>query len=291
MWRFIQLSDLHLGGQEEAQGNNRTICSMMPSLMSCLRRDLAELKPKFILVTGDITCHESLDALFAARDLVDSLGFPYYPLGGQSDFLFEESRRWFLEAFQAQLPVRDTVYSFTHRDLHFCVLDPWWVWPDGTLCPFREEPDETRGWAIPPHQFEWLEHDLSSHRDLATAILIHYPSIPLPERMHRGNGEDMESLTNGSLLVELLQRHAQVRVLFSGHAHMHCINHVDGLTHVVTGALNEFPLEYRDIHVHDDHLEIHTRGLTDPSFAAHSLIEGNEWTAGEEGDRYAIVPL
>ncbi len=72
---------------------------------------------------------------------------------------------------------------------------------------------------------------------------------------------------------------------------MHFIEVRDGITHVCTGALPEYPTEYRDICVYEDRMEVTTRGLSDASFAARSLIPGNEWTAGEPEDRTATISL
>jgi len=83
----------------------------------------------------------------------------------------------------------------------------------------------------------------------------------------------------------------QVKAILSGHVHMNFIEAVDGLTHVVTGSMPEFPTEYRDIVVEDDRLIINTCPLSDASFAAMSLIEGKEWTAGQQHDRVAEIPL
>lgn len=299
MWRFVQISDPHLGSLVDGEWNNRFLCTMMPDVVSCLRRDLARLKPDFLLVTGDISSQNTRDAMFAARDLVDSLGYPYYPMGGNHDFVLEESRQWFIEAFGAQLVDGDTVYSFTHKNLHGCVLDPWWQWSDGGLVPFSEKTVNNNintmtcgaRWAVPPHQLAWLEEDLASHPALPTIVAVHYPAIPIPERMKRPGIKDAGHLSNGALLIELLQRHPQVKAIFAGHIHMHCIEHINGLTHVITGALPEYPIEYRDIQVYPGRIEIHTCPLSDASFATRSLIPGKEWTAGMNGDRQTTIPL
>jgi len=299
MWRFVQLSDPHLGSQVDGEWNNRFLCTMMPEVIGCLRRDLAELKPDFLLVTGDIANHQTRDAMFAARDLLDSLGFPYYPMGGNHDFVIEESRDWFLEIFGSHLPVKDTVYSFTHKHLHFCVLDPWWKWQDGTLCAVSEktvlDPTQVSAtgsrWAVPPHELAWLEDDLAAHDSLPTLVALHYPAVPIPTRMLRPGVKDAGHLDNGDLLIELLERHRQVRAIISGHVHMHFVEAQDGLTHIVTGALPEFPTEYRDYQVYADRIEMRTCRLSDASLAARSLIPGKDWTAGEERDRTATLRL
>lgn len=298
MWRFVHISDCHLGSRTDGEWNNHFICTMMPDVMSCLRRDLGKLRPDFILATGDIASEQTKDAMFAARDLMDSLGLPYYPMGGNHDFAFEDSREWFLAAFETHLPAPDTVYSFTHKNLHFCVLDAWWKWVDGSLFPYSENRDATGSnltlndaWALPPHQFAWLEDDLERNGDTATVIAIHCPVTPIPDRLRRPEMKDGGSLANGPLLVEFLQRFPSVKAIFSGHVHMHFVTSVGTVVQVVTGALPEYPTEYREVNVYDDRMEILTRGLSDTSFAARSLIPGREWTAGEPSDRSVTVSL
>jgi len=299
MWRFAHLTDTHLASMVDGEWNNRFLCTMMPDMINCLRRDLEGHRPDFLLVTGDIASQHTRDAVFAARDLLDSLGVPYYPAGGNHDFVLRDSRRWFLEAYTSRLPDEDTVYSFTHKGLHFCVLDPWWKWRDSSLCPFSDGPIANimdvsiRGarWALPPHQFGWLEDDLSENAGLPTVIAIHYPLVPAPKRLRRPGFKDAGHLDNGSMVLDLLARHPQVKAVFSGHMHMHFIERRDGITHVVTGAMPEFPCEYRDVHVYDDRIDVHTCGLSDKSFARRSLIDENDWTAGQPQDRTMSISL
>lgn len=299
MWRFVHLTDLHLGSTVDGQWNNGFLCTMMPDVISCLRRDLAALKPDFLLVTGDISSHQTRDAIFAARDLLDSLGVPYFPIGGNHDFAFPKTREWFLEAFGRHLPNSDTVYSFTHKQLHFCVLDPWWQWKDGTLSPFSEHSlpgmvgsfTEDAQWAIPPHEFAWLEEDLEAHKHLPTILAFHYPAIPIPVRLQREELKDAGHLTNGDLLLEVLEQHPQVKAILTGHLHMHIIEPIGTVTHVVTSAMPEFPCEYREICVSDGMLEIRTCGLSNSSFAARSLMSGHDYTAGQPQDRDAKIAL
>ena len=272
---------------------------MMPDVMQCLRNDLAGIKPNFILATGDISSHQTRDAMFASRDLMDSLGFPYYPMGGNHDFVLEDSRKWFLEAFHAQLPTQSTVYSFDYENLHFAVLDPWWKWSDDSLSEVSEKAiaekleKDLKGarWSVPPHQLEWLDEDLQAHASTPTIVATHYPAMPIPDRMRRPGVQDSVELDNGDDLIHVMKAHSQVKAVFSGHMHMHYITLDEGIAHVVTGPLPEYPTEYREIEVYEDRLELYTRGLSDTSFANRSLIPGNEWTSGEPGDRRATIRL
>ncbi|MBN2311074.1 MAG: metallophosphoesterase [Candidatus Hydrogenedentes bacterium] len=274
-----------MGSQSDEQLNNVMICSLMPEVIGCLRRDLEALEPDFLLVTGDLAHESTRDAMFAARDLMDSLDLPYYPTGGEYDFASPEAREWFLEVFSSRLPGAETYYSFTHKNLHVCVLDPWWRWPDGALCPFRCTTGEECGWVVPPHQFDWLKADLDAHRASPTVLAMHHPVTPTPERLQRNGCRQPGHVENGDLLLETLAAFPQVKAVFSGHVHMNYIVQHEGLIHVASSAMAEYPVEYREVVVADDHLEIRTLGLSEALFATQSLIEGNEWVAGEEQDR------
>ena len=299
MWRFVQLSDPHLASQRDGEWNNRFLCSMMPDLMRCLAQDLAELGPDFVLATGDIASRTSRDGVFEARDEMDGLGLPYYPMGGNHDFVVEESRDWFREAFAHRLPGGNTHYSFDHKNLHFAVLDWNWVWSDGSLHPESEAAIATSQektlagarWALQQEMLDWLDHDLRTTGAHPAVVAIHFPAIRIPDRMRRPQMKDGGCLENGAELIALLKRHPRVKAIFSGHVHVHFIEPLNGLTQVVTGALPEFPSEYRDVQVYPDRIEVHTRTLSDPSFAQRALIPGKDWTQGTPADRFAVIPL
>lgn len=299
MWRFVQLSDPHLASQRDGEWNNRFLCSMMPGVMRCLARDLAELRPEFILATGDIASTTTREALFEAREQMDSLGVPYYPMGGNHDFVVTESRDWFRDAFKDRLPGGDTFYSFDHNNLHFVVLDWHWMWTDGSLHPESEASIATSQektlagarWALPQEMLDWLDRDLSIDPTTPAVVAVHFPAVRIPDRMRRPKMRDGGCLENGQELLNVLKRHPRVKAIFSGHVHVHFIEALNGLTQVVTGALPEFPTEYRDVHVYPDRLEIHTRGLSDPSFAERASIPGKDWTQGTPQDRFAVIPL
>ena len=299
MWRFVHLSDPHLASERDGTWNNRFLCSMMPALMQCLAGDLAALKPDFVLATGDIASTTTREAMHQARAQMDGLGVPYYPMGGNHDFVEEESRDWFREAFADRLPNGKTYYSFDHNGLHFVVLDWNWMWGDGSLHPESEAAiaksmEKTLAgarWALPEDLLAWLDEDLRTTGETPAIVAVHFPAVRIPKRMHQPDMKDGGCLENGEELVALLQRHPRVKALFSGHVHVHFIVKVGGFTQVVTGALPEFPSEYRDVRVYPDRLEIHTRTLSDPSFAQRSLLPGNDWTRGTEQDRFAVIPL
>lgn len=299
MWRFVHITDTHLASERNGVWNNKFLCSMMPEVMACLKGDLERLNPEFLLVTGDIVSNHTREAVFQARDMLEALGVPYYPLGGNHDFYSMESRGWFLEAYADRLPTPNTVYSFVHKNLRFCVLDPWWVWRDGSLMPIAEpgspgmqgnELRDTR-WALPPEQFVWLESVLNAFPGQPTCIAVHYPVLSLPEHFFLAEYNFAGALENGELLAGVLDKYPQVRAVFSGHAHTNAITENGEVLYVNTSALPEYPVEFREVQVYADRLEIKTHGLSNPAFAQRSLIPTREFVAGKETDRHVIIPI
>jgi 3',5'-cyclic AMP phosphodiesterase CpdA len=299
MWQFVQISDAHLGSLTDGRWNNSFVCTMMPDVMRCLRGDLAELQPAFILATGDMGSQPTCDAMYGARDFFDWLGFPYYPMGGNHDFVVEQSRAWFAEAYGAHLPTGKPYYSFDHENLRFVVVDGHWVWRDGRTMPYSEvgtevvqEDDTDRAkWIMPDAQLTWLDTELSREQDRPTVVVCHYPAIEIPSRLHRPGMKNAGSLQNGAEILAVLRKHPQVRAYFSGHLHMNIVEVVDEVTHVVTASLPEYPCEYREVEVHADRMVVTSRGLSDPTFAARSLLPGGAWTAGQPCDRHVTIPL
>ena len=299
MWRFVHVSDPHLASTRDGVWNNQFLCSMMSDVMACLRHDLTQVDPDFLLVTGDIVSHRSRDSVIEARDALDGLGVPYYPMGGNHDYYNMESRGWFLEAYDSHLPTPNTVYSFVHKNLRFCVLDPWWVWQDNSLMPFPdpeiEEQQDTdlrnMRWALPPEQFVWLESVLNAHPTMATCLAVHYPVLDIPDRLRQPEYKNAGALENGDLLLNVLSKYPQVKAIFCGHLHTNVITRRNGIAQITTSALPEYPVEYREVRVYEDRMEIHTHGLSDPAFAARSRVPGHEFTRGEEEDRTAVIPF
>ena len=146
-------------------------------------------------------------------------------------------------------------------------------------------------WALPEEQMLWLDGVLSRDSATPTAIAVHYPVVPAPLRLCKPDFRNGGALDNGAELMALLARHAQVRAVFTGHVHAHFIETRGSITQVTTGAMPEYPVEYRVIEVHENRMEVQTLGLSDPSFAQRSLIPGHEYTSGAPEDRSAVIRL
>ncbi|NLN92338.1 MAG: hypothetical protein GX130_03385 [Candidatus Hydrogenedens sp.] len=299
MWRFVHITDLHLASSRDGVWNNGFLCSMMPEVMDCLRDDLQKINPDFLLLSGDIVSNTTRESVFQARDMVESLGFPYYPLGGNHDCYSRESRQWFLDAYAHRLPNKKTWYSFTHKQTGFYALDPWWMHPDGSLSPSAEKKAEAMQqfnlnnmrWALPKEQLLWLEEELASATEESVCIATHYPMLSVPDRLLQLGFKNAGSLENGKVIAEKIADFPKVRLVLSGHVHANTIQPYKGVYHVTTSSLPEYPVEFRVIEVHDDQWKITTQKLSDPSFAQRSLLAGHDFTAGLPEDRKLSIKI
>lgn len=293
MWRFVHITDPHLASTRDGVWNNRFLCSMMPEVVACLRDDLKNIAPDFLIVSGDIVSHDTRDAVMEARDMVESLGFPYFPLGGNHDLYSHESRSWFLEAYAHRLPDGKSWYRFSHKDVGFFALDSWWVHRDGTLSPEADtgaaEQQQNNlnnmRWALPDEQIAWLEEELAAAEEESLCVVSHYPLLPVPERFRKEDFKNAGSLENGESIARKIARSPRVKLVLSGHVHVNSVQCYEGVYHVTTSSLPEYPVEYRVIEVHEDRWEIASQTLSDPSFAQRSLIPGHDYTAGQPEDR------
>ncbi|HNZ47277.1 MAG TPA: metallophosphoesterase [Candidatus Hydrogenedentes bacterium] len=299
MWRFVHITDPHLASERDGVWNNRFLCSMMPEVMACLKRDLQRLQPEFLIVSGDIVSHNTEEAVLQARDAIESLGFPYYPLGGNHDCYSLESRKWFTDAYAHRLPDSKTYYSFAHKNIRFFALDPWWVHNDGSLSPEADKNAAKRQqtnlnnmrWALPEEQFLWLIKELERTAEKTACAVSHYPFLPVPDRFRRPGYKFGGNLDNGKKISRELAAFPKMKMVLSGHIHTNSIQRFQGIYHVTTSALPEYPVEFRIVDVYRNRWEIKTQALSDSSFAERSLRPGHSYTAGTTRDRQATIYL
>ena len=254
---------------------------------------------------------------------MDQLGCPYYIVLGNHDTWAEGSRRAIAHLFDH---AADGKFYYTRQlaALRFVFLDcAYWIKKDGTEWEYldfdlyREE--LYAGIGPSRAELEWLERELSTHRDLPTVIVCHVPlhakatyaigSLPggetpegdatkwdlAPER-NIVNGDvciTKKYCVHDSALRTLIAGSPNVVAVFAGHWHIVDITRDQGVLHCQAGALVEYPFEIRFVRVRGDRLSITTVGLDNPKFRRYSLVSewNNEWVAGNDGDRECSITI
>jgi len=171
-----------------------------------------ELKPAFNIVIGDI-CDEQGEEkdLLNMNHFLGKLEAPtLYTIGNHETRYrceFEPGYRMqdFSHYFAAQKAfngMEKLLYSFNLGGWHFV------AWPD----PLR-----SNFWETHPHYFDWLERDLSKHRERPTVIFQHVPIHPIGICPLINYAEQVNVKKQ---LLDILSKHGNVKLVLSGHVHI-----------------------------------------------------------------------
>ncbi len=187
-FRFIQLSDTHIGYEGDA---NRNVPGTLERALDRASRLIP--RPELLVVTGDLTQATGVDSTRIARlkrfrEMVDTLHLPVYTVPGEHDALMDRGRAY----QQVMGPLH---YRFEHQGVQFFALD-----------------NVSHGFFVGEAQRGWLAKELhSANPDAPTVILIH---APLYDAFLPWNWYTYDA----AAVLGLFRGFRQVTVLF-GHVH------------------------------------------------------------------------
>ncbi len=226
----MTLTDLHIQDQEKFRftimadpqgGDPRIDTNDAPTRMKIHNafveetvKRITELDPPslFTLILGDFVDSKGQQGNFLhMEDLIKPLRHPILLEVGnhespyRADFTPAYNMTDLDNFFASQKRVNGLekiLYSFDLGQWHLV------VWPD----PLRHN-----FWSTHPHYFDWLEKDLEHHKDRSVIFMHHVPLHPI--------GIDpltsyVESTSVKQLLVDILSRHGNVKLVVSGHVHI-----------------------------------------------------------------------
>jgi 3',5'-cyclic-AMP phosphodiesterase len=223
--RFVHITDTHImaGGRWPLRSTNTEFDT--DASLGRVVETVARLEPRpvFAVLGGDLASPDILHrdrtlgpAEYASSymrllEILAGLPCPAYYLMGNHDNLEAFNR-----ALRPMVPKdAPAYYAFDQGGAHFVALD-------------SHEPGHADG-VLDAGQLAWLESDLSEHRDAPTMVFVHHHPWPLGHAWM-----DTMQLRNGSDLMSLLARHAQVRCLIGGHVHSEQVVQRNGLTMLTT---------------------------------------------------------
>jgi 3',5'-cyclic-AMP phosphodiesterase len=186
-----QVTDIHLTDdpQQSVMGVNTE---------ASFRAILAELEslhpaPHLLLLTGDLTQDGSEPAYARLRESLEAVGISAYCLPGN----------------------HDTV-SIMSRELRGCAV-PWdscFSAGGWQFIPLNSAIEGQVQGYLAAASLDWLDRQLCDRPDLPTLIAVHHPAIALG-----CDWIDKSGLQNQEEFWQICDRHPQVRVIISGHAH------------------------------------------------------------------------
>lgn len=320
--RFIVMSDTHFEAPEAQESPeardwswwNRMLFSKKDAIADTLIATVKRLAPDFVVHCGDFTTGGDLESFRLGRQVMDSLGCPYYVALGNHDTHKKGTR----QAVSLLLENGEGKFYYA-RDLggiRFIFLDcAYWITEDGQAHEHFPDDGEYVGIGPSREELDWLQYELESDGDVLTFAVTHPPltakptyrvgtwpvceemgSIPASRPLLEAGQTSSERIGYSERREELLRLLGQsrnVKAVLAGHWHVFDSTFSDGILHCQTGSLIEFPLEMRLVQVDSQRFSITTVGLDDPSLRAASLVPEwkNAWVEGESGDREVHVSL
>lgn len=188
--RIVQFTDLHLYGAVDGQLRGVATLPSLEATLAAARRELPA--PDALLLTGDLV-QDDASGYAHVRALFGASPVPVYCIPGNHDEL---------GAMRAALAARPFQLggTATHGQWLFVMLDSY-----------------LHGMAagrLPESELERLEAALAAHPDHHALVCLHHHPVPMASRWL-----DTVSLENPAALFDVLDRHANVRVLLWGHVH------------------------------------------------------------------------
>jgi 3',5'-cyclic-AMP phosphodiesterase len=187
-----QITDIHLTDdpQQLVMGVNTE------ASYGAILAELANLRPTphLLLLTGDLTQDGSEPAYTRLQQSLESVGIPTYCLPGNHDTV--------------SIMTKELKGCAVHWDSCFCA-GGWQFIPLNSAIA-----GQVHGY-LSAESLIWLDRQLSDRPDLPTLIAVHHPAISLGCEWI-----DRSGLQNQAEFWQICDRHPQVQVIISGHAHL-----------------------------------------------------------------------
>ncbi len=241
--RFATLNDIHTGCDEVGLIDGHGTPFSWPDAgnphwrfaAEAAVREINERGVEFVVVKGDLTTFFTRQEFEWAREILDGLEAPYYPVRGNHDRVGDNVDDFFLETFGDLLPLRASSYVFERAGLRFVCLD--------SSHPATGESH------IPPENVAWVDDALRGSASSPTFLVMHHP---------------VDSGTVGWMGLTAEQRAELLEVLapqdhlvgvLSGHTHRDQVTRQPELGPVPcieTAATLHYPSGYTIYDVHED---------------------------------------
>jgi len=244
---LVQLSDLHIGGNENGLDPLPRLAAVIEAVRSLPNR------PDAVLVSGDLTDDGATDGYRLAREMLEGLGVPLHVIPGNHD-----DRRHLREVFvlpgSGDEPVN---YSVRVGDLRLLAFD--------SIVPGQDPGD------FPLEQLRWLDAELTAEPQAPTLLALHHP--PLATGIAEWDAINL-SVAQRQALGDAIAGHPQLLGIVGGHLHRVAASTLAGRP--VFAAPSTYWQVRPDFEEGDEYQVVDS-----PGFAIHALREGELYSQAE----------
>lgn len=236
---LVQLSDLHIGGNEKGM-------DPVPRLEAVLRavRSLPN-RSDGILISGDLTDDGAPAGYQVARELLERLDVPLHVIPGNHDDRARLRQAFDLPGMGSE-PIN---YSVDVGNLRLVAFD--------SIVPGQDPGD------FPPEQLRWLDEELAAEPEAPTLLALHH--TPLTTGIPEWDAINLLAPQRAALGA-VVARHPQLRAIVGGHLHRVAASTLAGCPVLCA------PSTYWQVRPNFERDEVQT--LDTPGFAIHALRDG-----------------
>lgn len=236
---LVQLTDLHIGGNENGLDPLRRLDAVLRAVRSLPNR------PDAVLVSGDLTDDRAAEGYRLAKEMLVELALPLHVLPGNHD-----DRGRLREVFEL-LGSGDEPINYSARvgELRLLALD--------SVVPGQDPGD------FPPGQLRWLDEELAAEPEAPTLLALHH--TPLTTGIPEWDAINLLA-PQREALAEVVVRHPQLRAIVGGHLHRVAVSALAGCP--VLAAPSTY-WQVRPNFARDEVDPVDT-----PGFAIHALRDG-----------------
>lgn len=240
---FFHLTDIHLTSASDHLVNGRSPHTKFATLLSHLHR--LEVKPAFILITGDLVNNAQpaeYEQLAQLLPQLEEFGVPILMAMGNHD-----DRGSFRQIVLGESNSTAPYYHSTTIDgLNIIVLD-------------SQIPNEVNGY-LDDAQLAWLDAELAKPMVRGHLIALHHPPVPVTVRLLDNLG-----LNNADAFAAVVRRHSNVLGVLSGHIHYPHVASFANTLSVTTPAV---------LYTIDPGVQQHLRTLDGSGFSIGTIRNG-----------------
>lgn len=244
---LVQLSDLHIGGNERGLDPVPRLEAVIEAVRSLPNR------PDAALVSGDLTDDGAAEGYRIAGEMLARLEVPLHVIPGNHD-----DRGRLRKAFDLPGTGEEPVnYSRWVGELRLVAFD--------SIVPGQDPGD------FPPEQLRWLDEELAAEPEAPTLLALHHP--PLSTGIAEWDAINL-STSQREALAEVVARHPQLRAIVGGHLHRVAASALAGRP--VLAAPSTYWQVRPDF---EEGNEVHV--VDTPGFAIHALRAGELYSQAE----------
>jgi DNA repair exonuclease SbcCD nuclease subunit len=251
MTRFIFITDTHLGAHPMGYQQQRGYPEKLPKIVAGLKRWIAQQKNVgFLLHGGDMVDACRADLIEQAVQLM-----PCYLCLGNHDLTCPDAVAQWMAHAPSLFVGRSPHFELVYPDCVVHVVPNHWEHCDYYWAQVQSP-------AFRHGQLERISQAVTRYADRPHVLCTHSPVFGIePKQTGFADPYHDPGSAFRRTMLDLLQRHPQIRLVLTGHNHINSLTRCGGAAIISSSAFAETPFEFKLIEVEPGQISVRTLNL------------------------------